>query len=88
MGLAIVMNGSEIMGIITDGDIRRAMESKEEQFFSLKAVNLMSYHPKMVDAKSKLIEVQKVMTDYKVNSILVCEKKKLLGIVQIYDLGI
>jgi arabinose-5-phosphate isomerase len=88
MGLVVVLKKSEILGIITDGDIRRAMESNQEEFFSLKAVDLMSYNPKTVNPKSKLIEVQKVMTEYKVNSILVCEEKKLLGIVQIYDLGI
>jgi len=88
MGLSIMMEGDEIRGIITDGDIRRAMESKQEQFFSLKAVDLMSENPKMVNSKSKLTDVQKVMTDYKVNSLLVCEDKKLLGVIQIYDIGI
>ncbi|NEW60520.1 KpsF/GutQ family sugar-phosphate isomerase [Sulfurovum sp. bin170] len=88
MGLAIVMSGDDILGIITDGDIRRAMESNQEEFFLLKARGLMSKNPKTVDAKSKLTEVQKMMTDYKVNSLLVCEDKRLLGIIQIYDLGI
>jgi arabinose-5-phosphate isomerase len=88
MGLAIVMNSSKILGIITDGDIRRAMESMEEQFFSLKARDLMSKNPKIVDIKSKLTVVQKIMTDYKVNSLLVCKDEKLLGVIQIYDIGI
>jgi arabinose-5-phosphate isomerase len=88
MGLVVVIDNSIIMGIITDGDIRRAMESKEEQFFSLKAQDLMSKNPKIIDIKSKLTEVQKLMTEYKVNSLLVCEERKLVGIIQIYDLGI
>jgi arabinose-5-phosphate isomerase len=88
MGLVVVIDNSIIMGIITDGDIRRAMESKEEQFFSLKAQDLMSKNPKIIDIKSKLTEVQKLMTEYKVNSLLVCEQRKLVGIIQIYDLGI
>jgi arabinose-5-phosphate isomerase len=88
MGLSVVMDGDTIMGIITDGDIRRAMESREEQFFSLKARDLMSQNPKMVDAKSKLTEVQKVMTEHKVNSLLVGSKETLLGVVQIYDIGV
>jgi arabinose-5-phosphate isomerase len=88
MGLSIIMSNNKIVGIITDGDIRRAMESMEEKFFSLKARDLMSKNPKMVDAKSKLTEVQKMMTEYKVNSLLVCKGESLLGIIQIYDLGI
>jgi len=88
MGLAIIMNSSQIIGIITDGDIRRAMESMQERFFSLKAKDLMSKNPKIVDSKSKLTEVQKMMTDYKVNSLLVCKEDNLLGVIQIYDIGI
>jgi len=87
MGLSIIMSNNKIVGIITDGDIRRAMESMEEKFFSLKARDLMSKNPKMVDAKSKLTEVQKMMTKYKVNSLLVCQGESLLGVIQIYDLG-
>ena len=87
-GITVIVEDEKIIGLITDGDIRRAMDSKQEQFFSLKAKDLMSKNPKRVDIKSKLIKVQKVMTQHKVNSLLVCEDKKLLGIVQIYDLGI
>jgi len=88
MGLATVINGDTIVGIITDGDIRRAMESKQEQFFSLKAEDLMSINPKKVDVKARLTDVQEIMTKYKVNSLLVTENKKLVGVIQIYDLGV
>jgi len=88
LGLAVVMDGDKIVGIVTDGDIRRAMESREEQFFRLKAKDLMSKNPKMVEAKAKLIDVQKIMTEYKVNSLLVIDNKKFVGVVQIYDLGL
>lgn len=88
MGLAIVMDTEKVLGIITDGDIRRAMETKEEQFFALQANELMTAHPKTIEVNSKLIEVQQMMTAYKVNSLLVKEQEKLVGVVQIYDLGV
>jgi len=88
MGLVIVMEEGSILGIITDGDIRRAMESQEEEFFSLKASLLMTQDPKMIEPTAKLMEAQALMSRYKVNSLLVGFDKKLLGIVQIYDLGI
>ncbi|MCK4440751.1 MAG: CBS domain-containing protein, partial [Sulfurovaceae bacterium] len=88
MGLVIVMQEGNILGIITDGDIRRAMESMEEEFFTLKAKDLMSLNPKIISSKSKLMEAQTIMAKYKVNSLLVVNKNKLIGIVQIYDLGI
>ncbi len=88
LGLVVVMELDDIIGIITDGDIRRAMESMEERFFSLKAKDLMSKNPKRIEPTTKLVEAQKMMERYKVNSLLVSKKYKLIGIVQIYDLGI
>ena len=81
--VVIVSNG--IQGIITDGDIRRAMESNEEHFFSLTAKDLMKNNPKQIPPKAKLTDAEKIMTDNKINSLLVSENNKLLGIVQIYD---
>jgi len=88
LGLVIVMDNDEILGLITDGDIRRAMEESEELFFKLLASQLMSKNPKTVDVKAKLTIAQELMTKFKVNSLLVVEKKRLLGVVQIYDLGL
>ena len=89
MGLSIIVkDNSEIIGVITDGDIRRAMESKEERFFSLQAKDLMSKNPKTINPKAKLMEAQTMMAKYKVNSLLVSSNNKLIGVVQIYDLGI
>ena len=91
MGLVVVIednNDGNIIGIVTDGDIRRAMEESEEKFFSLRAKELMSSSPKSIEGDAKLTLAQKMMTDYKVNSLLVCKEKKLIGIVQIYDLGL
>lgn len=88
MGLSVVMEGENIMGIITDGDIRRAMEQSEERFFSLSAKELMSLNPKTIEGSAKLTLAQKIMTEHKVNSLLVCNGKRLVGIIQIYDLGI
>ena len=88
MGLCVVIEQNEILGIITDGDIRRAMEQQEEQFFSLCAKELMSLNPKSISKEEKLTVAQKMMTNYKVNSLLVCDNKELIGIIQIYDLGI
>ncbi len=88
LGLVVIIEEDNIIGIITDGDIRRAMESMEERFFSLRAKDLMTLNPKTINPKSKLVEAQKMMERYKVNSLLVAINHKLIGVVQIYDLGI
>ena len=48
LGLVVIIDNNKIIGIITDGDIRRTMESREKDFFNLKAEDLMSIHPKLI----------------------------------------
>ncbi|NVJ54168.1 MAG: KpsF/GutQ family sugar-phosphate isomerase [Campylobacteraceae bacterium] len=85
-GLVVVIEDDSISGIITDGDIRRAMENNEEEFFSLKANNLMSSNPKVIEKDEKLTTASALMNTYKVNSLLVVDENNILtGIVQIYD---
>ena len=88
LGLAIVMREDRIEGIVTDGDVRRAMESSKEQFFTLKAKDLMTKNPKRVAPDAKLTQAQALMTQHKVNSLVVVQEERLIGVVQIYDLGL
>lgn len=89
LGLVVVLEESGIKGIITDGDIRRAMESQEKEFFSLKAKDLMSTDPKLIDEHEKLITASAIMSKNKINSLLVVNTNNdFVGVVQMYDLGI
>ena len=88
LGLVVISDNSQLKGVITDGDIRRAMEESQETFFNLTAFELMSKNPKSIQGSEKLTVAQSLMTKSKVNSLLVVENKKLLGVVQIYDLGL
>jgi len=88
-GLAIVVEDKKIIGIITDGDIRRAMEDNEDKFFTLTANDLMSTNPKLINEDIKLIEASDMMSKNKINSLVVVDSNdELSGIVQMYDLGI
>jgi arabinose-5-phosphate isomerase len=88
-GLVIVAQDQNIQGIITDGDIRRAMETQEDKFFSLDASDLMSKNPKTIDQSQKLVVASDMMTGSKINSLIVVDDEgRLAGIVQMYDLGI
>ncbi|WP_053403944.1 SIS domain-containing protein [Persicobacter sp. CCB-QB2] len=87
LGLAIVQEEQKIVGIITDGDIRRAMESQQAAFFEKTARELMSAHPKCIHKDAKLGEADQLMNQHKINSLLVTEEDQLLGVIQIYDLN-
>ena len=84
LGLVVVFE-NKIEGIITDGDIRRAMESNEQIFFTLKAKDLMTINPIQILPKAKIIDAEILMTTHKISSLLVSDQYKFVGITQIYD---
>ena len=89
LGLVVVTDENGINGVITDGDIRRAMESREKEFFGLLAKNLMSLQPKVIDESEKLITASAIMSENKINSLLVVNAMNdFVGVVQMYDLGL
>ena len=89
LGLIVVSDENGINGVITDGDIRRAMESREKEFFGLLAKDLMSLHPKLIDESEKLITASTIMSENKINSLLVVNAvNDFVGVVQMYDLGL
>ena len=88
-GLAVVVNDNSIIGVISDGDIRRAMESNETNFFKLIALDIMTKEPYTVLENTKLKIAGDLMFSKKINSLIVKNNKGLLsGIVQSYDLGL
>lgn len=86
LGLGISLDDEgRVIGILTDGDIRRAMERWQEQFFNRTVSDIMTRNPKIVTPQTKVTEIQCVMHLHKIHSVLVCNKQnKLLGIVDSY----
>lgn len=88
LGIAIVTQNQTIKGIITDGDLRRAMDKHAEKLFKLKAADIMTPNPKTISKTMKMAEAEMLMTSNKITSLLVAEKGKLLGVVQIYSVSV
>lgn len=86
LGMGVSLDKDKrVCGLITDGDIRRAMEKWQAQFFDRTVADIMTRTPKMVGPKSKITEIQRIMHKYKIHSVLVCDKERhLLGIVDSY----
>jgi arabinose-5-phosphate isomerase len=85
LGLAVVLKEGLVQGIITDGDIRRAM-ANTATFFQLSAKHVMSAGPKTILPTAKLNEADALMNSNKITALIVAESQKLRGVVQIYDL--
>ena len=86
LGLGIAERNGEVAGLITDGDIRRAMEKWKAQFFDKTVADIMTTHPKTVGIDTKISQVQNIMNIYKIHSVLVTDKNnRLLGVVEHYS---
>lgn len=87
LGLVVVQSSdNKIKGIITDGDIRRAMESKQEKFFQLKASDLFTQNPKVIEPTMMVSDAEKIMFDNKITSVIVAENNILKGVLELYQL--
>lgn len=85
LGLGVAIENGSIAGIITDGDIRRAMERWNAEFFDRTVSDIMTRTPKTVTPLTKISEIQKIMNQNKIHNVLVSDDdKKLLGIVDRY----
>ncbi len=84
LGISLDENG-RVIGLITDGDIRRAMERWQAEFFNRTVADIMTRNPKIVSTNTKISEIERIMHRHKIHSVLVCDnQRRLLGIVDSY----
>ncbi|HIW98175.1 MAG TPA: KpsF/GutQ family sugar-phosphate isomerase [Candidatus Tidjanibacter gallistercoris] len=87
MGVAVIMDGERIAGIVTDGDVRRAMLQYGARFFDITAGEIMTRTPKVTRVSDRLTDAEQLMQDNKIHSLIVVDDKgALAGIVELYDL--
>ena len=85
LGLGVVMKDEQILGIITDGDIRRAVEGAKENFLNVTVEDVMTRHPKTINPDAKLTQIQYMFRHHKIHSLLVVdENQHLIGIVDYF----
>ena len=86
LGLVVAVDDDKVVGIITDGDVRRAMERLQQQFFSVTVGDVMTRSPKCVKGTMKISEIQQLMHENKIHAVLVTDSQQhLLGIVDSFS---
>lgn len=86
LGLGVSLENDKVSGLITDGDIRRAMEKWQAEFFNHTVSDIMTRKPKCVLPSTKVTEIQKIMQKYKIHTVLVVDQgNHLLGVVDHYS---
>ena len=81
--IGVINNKNQIVGVITDGDLRRKLNSK---FFEKKASEIMTKNPTLANKNMLVGEAINLMNTKKITSLFICENKRPLGIVHIHDL--
>ncbi len=86
LGLCVVEEGGAVAGIITDGDVRRAMESSQSKFFSLTAADIMTRNPKTVPPETRISAIDCIMKENKIHAVLVVDAgNRLIGVVDSFS---
>ncbi|HDZ5093915.1 TPA: KpsF/GutQ family sugar-phosphate isomerase [Campylobacter jejuni] len=87
LGLCVVLENEKLVGIITDGDLRRALKTNDKSRFDFKAKEIMSTNPKVVDADAMASEAEEIMLKHKIKEIIVGKEERVVGIIQLYAIG-
>lgn len=87
LGLCVVLENEKLVGIITDGDLRRALRANGKPRFDFKAKEIMSEKPKTIEASAMASEAEELMLKHKIKEIVVTQDEKIVGIIQLYAIG-
>lgn len=85
LGATVVLEDDKILGIITDGDIRRMLE-KHEDISRLSAKDIMSLNPKTIDRNELAVNALHTMRQFSISQLVVTDEGKYAGIIHIQDI--
>ena len=86
MGIAVVVENDAIIGVVTDGDIRRTMQRDQEHFFELAVKDLMNSSPKVINEEAKLSQAEELMRKHNIKSLIVVdENNRLVGVIDAFS---
>ncbi len=83
----VIQEDGTLMGIITDGDLRRMVQKYRKNFLEKTAEDCMTPDPKTIDRDDLATEALNIMEENKITSLIVKSKKgKIEGIIHLHDL--
>ncbi|MCD6091860.1 MAG: KpsF/GutQ family sugar-phosphate isomerase [Bacteroidales bacterium] len=85
LGATAVLDGENLIGIITDGDLRR-MLNKNLQIDQLNAEQIMSKNPKRINEDTLLVDALNLMRSNNITQLPVCENNTYLGVLHLHDI--
>lgn len=84
-GITVVIEKEEIVGVITDGDIRRMLMNQDD-IKNVKAADIISRNPKTIDKNKLAKEAMQMLKQYNIGQLIVTDKGQYYGIIDIHTL--
>ena len=84
LGVCLVLDNGRLVGIITDGDLRRALMDDK---FDSNAAEIMTKQQKTIQSDAMATQAESLMMESKIKELVVMEGEKVVGIVQLYEVG-
>ncbi len=85
LGAAAVIEDGNLLGIITDGDLRR-MLMKTSDLTGLKASEIMTANPKAIDHQSLVVDALQIMRNHNITQLPVLKEGKYVGVIHLHDI--
>ena len=85
LGATAVLKGNKLLGIITDGDLRRMLE-KNSDLSTLTATDIMSENPRTIAPDTLVVNALSIMRQNNITQLLVVEKKIYKGVIHLHDI--
>ena len=85
LGVAAVLENDKVIGIITDGDIRR-MLNKTETITGLKAKDIMTLNPKTIKSTDMVSDALNILEDFSITQLVVVDNGEYKGVIHLHDI--
>lgn len=85
LGVTAVVEDNKVVGIITDGDIRR-MLNKTETISGLTAQDIMTINPKMIKSSDMVVDALNIMEDFSITQLVVVDNGNYKGVIHLHDI--
>ena len=85
LGVGLVVEKETLVGVITDGDIRRAMQRLGQAFFDTPVAEIMSKNPKTISKDAKIVEAGETMNHYSIHTLVVMDGAQVVGIIDSFS---
>lgn len=85
LGVTAVVENNKVIGIITDGDIRR-MLNERDTFADLTAKDIMTKNPKMTSSTAMVVDAFNSMEDFSITQLVVVDDMEYKGVLHIHDI--